>query len=166
MMVNPIGYTSTIYPSSGYNAIGQAVNAVSNVKGVNPVDPKKPTGIEKVKPSECQTCKSRKYIDKSNENVSYKSPTHISPSASFSAVSAHEQEHVANAISEGNKEGHKLISTSVSLQIEICPECGTPYVAGGLTTVKMQYTEGNPYESSRKSLEASFLKGMYVDSVA
>jgi hypothetical protein len=142
------------------------VNAISKVKGVNPLDDKKALGTDKVKPSECQTCKSRKYVDKSNDNVSYKTPTHISPSASYGAVSAHEQEHVSNAISEGSKEGNQLISTSVSLKVEVCPECGTPYVSGGLTTTQMQYTKSNPYESSRKSMEASFLKGMYVDAVA
>jgi ferredoxin-like protein FixX len=165
-MISPVGYTGNLYPAVGSNAIGQPVNAVSKVNVVNPLDDKKAIGTDKAKPSECQTCKNRKYVDKSNDNVSYKTPTHISPSASYAAVSAHEQEHVSSAISEGSKEGNQLISTSVSLKVEVCPECGTSYVSGGLTTTQMQYTESNPYESSRKPLEASFLKGMYVDAVA
>ena len=32
-------------------------------------------------PEECQTCKNRKYVDGSNENVSYKSAAHIAPGA-------------------------------------------------------------------------------------
>ena len=43
---------------------------------------------------ECQTCKNRKYKDKSNEMVSFKSPAHLSPENAASAVRAHEQEHV------------------------------------------------------------------------
>jgi hypothetical protein len=90
----------------------------------------------------------------------------VSPQASFSAVSAHEQEHVSNAFSEGSQEGNRLISSSVTLKMDVCPECGTPFVAGGTTRTTMQYNESNPYESSRKSLEGSFLKGMNFDAVA
>jgi hypothetical protein len=50
--------------------------------------------------------------------------------------------------------------------MEICPECGKPYVAGGVTTTLIKYNTGNPYEKSRKSAEASMLKGMNVDYVA
>jgi hypothetical protein len=50
--------------------------------------------------------------------------------------------------------------------MDVCPECGTPFVAGGTTRTTMQYNESNPYESSRKSLEGSFLKGMNFDAVA
>ena len=40
-------------------------------------------------PEECQTCKNRKYADGSNENVSYKSATHIAPGAAGNAVRVH-----------------------------------------------------------------------------
>ena len=48
-------------------------------------------------PQECQTCKNRKYQDGSDENVSFKSASHISPASSGARVRAHEAEHVSNA---------------------------------------------------------------------
>jgi hypothetical protein len=166
-MISPVGYTSYIYPSAGVNAIGNAVNPVTRVKGVSPVSENSRISVGDVKPQECQTCKNRKYVDQSGEsNVSFKTPAHISPEASFSAVSAHEAQHVSNAVSEGSKSGRQLISASVSLKMEICPECGKPYIAGGVTTTQIRYEEGNPYEDARKSVEGSVLKGMNVDYVA
>lgn len=165
-MIYPVGFTSNIYPVIGSNAIGNAVNPVNKINGLSPLSQKSPLNLEKIRPSECQTCKSRKYIDHSDEsNVSFKSPGHISPQASFSAVSAHEQEHVSNAVSQGSQKGKELISASVSLQMEICHECGTPYVAGGTTRTLIKYDTSNPYENTRKSVEGSLLKGMYVDYV-
>lgn len=88
---------------------------------------------------QCETCKNRKYQDASNENVSFKSPTHISPGAAASAVRAHEGEHVANAYSKAAKDGGKVIQASVSIKTAICPECGKTYVAGGLTRTRIAY---------------------------
>lgn len=165
-MIGPVGFSTNFYPSIGSNAIGTPVNPVSRVKGTEPLTEQGSLSTGQVKPHECQTCKNRKYVDQSNENVSYKSPAHISPQASFSAVSAHEQEHVANAVSEGSQAGKQLVSASVSLKMEICPECGRAYIAGGVTRTQIRYEESNPYESSRKSVEGSMLKGMNVDYVA
>lgn len=124
--------------------------------------------IKKTSPSECQTCKNRKYVDGSDEaNVSFKTPGHISPEASMSAVLAHEGEHVQNAVAEGSQPGKDLVSATVSLRMSICPECGTPYVAGGTTnTVMRTYQDSNPYEQARKGAEASVLAGMYIDATA
>ena len=93
----------------------------------------------KSSPAECQTCKERKYQDGSNENVSFKSPTHISPNAAAGAVRAHEGEHVANAYSKAAKDGGKVINASVSIHTAICPECGTSYVSGGTTHTLIKY---------------------------
>lgn len=123
--------------------------------------------VLKINKGECQTCKERKYVDGSNEsNVSFKSPGHISPEASKAVVSAHEQQHVSNARREGSKEGAQLVSASVTLKTAICPECGSSYVAGGTTRTQIKYTENNPYDSARKIIEGSFLKGQNVDLVA
>lgn len=166
-MISPIGATTYTYPAAGVSSIGQAVGAVNKVNGVTPVGQKNVSSLEKVKPSECQTCKSRKYMDRSNDsNVSFKSPTHVSPSASFSAVSAHESEHVANAVAEGSKEGNKLVSSHVTLKMSVCPECGTPYVEGGTTYSTIKYNESNPYEKERKAAEGNLLKGSNFDAVA
>ena len=122
----------------------------------------------KVKSSEdCQTCKNRKYIDGSNEaDVSFKTPTHISPENSAAMVRAHEQMHVSNARQEGAKPDAELVSASVKLNMAVCPECGKTYMAGGLTSTTIKYSEENPYEKNRKLLEGSFLKGSYIDAYA
>lgn len=167
MNISPIGSTSYMYPAIGSNAIGQAVNAVSKVNSITPVGQNSTNSIGKVSPSECQTCKSRKYMDVSNDSdVSFQAPTHVSPQASYGAVASHEQQHVSNAISEGSQPGNELVSSSVTLKMAVCPECGTPFVAGGVTNTTMRYNTSNPYEQARKSIEGSMLKGMNVDLVA
>lgn len=118
-------------------------------------------------PEECQTCKNRKYIDGSNESdVSFKTPTRITPESSAAMVRAHEQMHVANARQEGSKENAELVSAAVQLQMAVCPECGKAYMAGGVTSTTIKYSEANPYERNRKLLEGSFLKGSYIDAYA
>lgn len=166
-MIGAIGYVSYSIPVAGINTANSPLSAVSKIGRITPLGQKESINVGKTQPSECQTCKERKYIDVSNESdVSFQSPTHVSPETSFTAVAAHEQEHVSNAVAEGSKPDAKLISASVSYQMSICPECGTPYIAGGTTQTTIQYKESNPYESARKSLEGSFLRGMNFDSVA
>lgn len=116
---------------------------------------------------ECQTCKNRKYVDGSNEaDVSFKTPTHISPENSAAMVMSHEQMHVSNARQKDAEEDAELVSASVRIRTAVCPECGTTYVAGGVTNTTIKYTESNPYEKNRKLLEGSFLKGQYIDAYA
>lgn len=149
----------SIYGSNNYTV------PISNVGQVTPVNTS--NNVEssaKVKPVECQTCKSRKYVDGSNENVSFKTPGHISPEASFSRVSAHEGEHVSNAVSKAASSSNvSLISASVTLKMGVCPECGRTFVAGGVTNTSFKYEESNPYENQRKQVEGSYLKGLNVD---
>lgn len=164
----------------GYSAImnGNNLGTLSGISAnkfdyrIADINKTKASGINsnestgRVSPSECQTCKNRKYVDDSNEgNVSFKTPGHISPSESLAVVSSHEQEHVSNAIREGNEEGKDLVSANVSLKMSICPECGTAYVSGGLTTTTMKVSTSNatPYDSARSLLEGSVLTGMNVD---
>ena len=113
------------------------------------------TGNEK-----CETCENRTYVDGSNENdVSFKTPGHISPEASAAKVSAHEYEHVRNALQEDKEEGKELISVSVSLKTAICPECGKTYVAGGETrTIMRNGAEENPYAKQQQAYE-KFVNG-------
>ena len=51
----------------------------------------KSTGAVDGSKGECQTCKNRKYQDGSNENVSFKSASHISPEAAGIRVAAMRQ---------------------------------------------------------------------------
>lgn len=139
---------------------------ISNVSVVTPVNTDNTVeSSAKVKPAtECKTCQNRKYVDGSNESdVSFKTPGTIRPEESFAKVSAHEREHVSNAIAKGSKPGAKLISASVSLKMGVCPECGRTYVAGGETNTQIKYSEDNPYDKGRKTVEGSFLIGDNVD---
>lgn len=148
--------------SNNYTIPVSNVPRVTAVNADNTVD-----SSARVKPVECQTCKSRKYVDGSNEpNVSFKTPGNISPEESYAKVSSHEREHVSNAIAKGSKPGAKLISANVTLKMGVCPECGRTYVAGGVTNTQIKYSESNPYEKNRKSMEGSALLGINVDASA
>lgn len=114
----------------------------------------------------CETCKNRKYQDGSNENVSYKSPTHISPEASASAVLSHEMEHVGNAFDKASQKGGEVVQASVSLKTATCPECGRIYVSGGETTTQIKYPEDNPYGQNFKKADAPNLIGKNLDMTA
>lgn len=121
----------------------------------------------KSSPEECQTCKERKYQDGSNENVSYKAASHISPNAAGSAVRAHEGEHVSNAYTKAAQNNGKVISASVSIHTSVCPECGRTYVSGGTTNTMIRYSdESNPYQQNQKSLDALRFTGNNIDYVA
>lgn len=115
-----------------------------------PADGNPAEGIEE-EDHECETCENRTYVDGSNENdVSFKTPGHISPESAASKVMAHEYEHVRNAYQEDKEEGKELVSVSVSLKTAICPECGKAYVAGGETRTTMRNGVENPYEKQQQ----------------
>jgi len=112
---------------------------------------------------ECQTCKNRTYVDGSNDaSVSFKTPTNISPSNSYAAVSAHENEHVVNEQAKAQKEGGKVVSQSVALHYAVCPECGRAYVAGGTTTTVVRY--GADKNAARYQRGAFAGTGQIVDA--
>ncbi len=83
---------------------------------------------------ECQTCKERKYQDGSaDSSVSYQTPTHIDADYAPAAVRGHELEHVAHEQAKAQREDRKVVSQTVTLHTDICPECGRVYVSGGTT---------------------------------
>lgn len=143
------------------NAVGQTGDAASGNSD------KQVQAGRKSSPSECQTCKERKYQDGSNESdVSFKAPGHISPQASAGTVRAHEQQHVSNAYQKAAQGNGKVISATVSVHTAICPECGTAYVAGGETRTSIAYSKENPYQKNQKAIVAANLIGSNVDYVA
>ncbi len=155
-----ISGSMTGYGMNPYDATGK-LNAAGQVEGV--------TGKPGAPEGECQTCKNRKYVDGSNEmDVSFKAPGHISPEASYGKVMAHEQMHVANARAEGAKEGQELVSASVTLKVERCPECGRMYTAGGETTTVIKKSRpvynDTPYDDARKLVDSKMLAGQKVDA--
>lgn len=83
---------------------------------------------------ECQTCEKRKYQDGSDDmGVSFQTPTNIKPEQAASAVRGHEMEHVYREQAKAEREGRKVVSQTVTMHTEICPECGKSYVSGGTT---------------------------------
>ena len=163
MTISPVGF------SSYQNYIG----GVSGVRGAEETKPVLNPGESDVKapgktsaPSECQTCKERKYQDGSDEMVSFKAAAHISPEAAGSAVRGHEQEHVSNAYKKAAQGNGKVINASVSIKTAICPECGRSYVAGGETRTQIKYSKDadtNPYAKDRKAVQGEALKGQNLD---
>ncbi|MGN0386676.1 MAG: hypothetical protein ACI4EX_12445 [Lachnospiraceae bacterium] len=135
------------------------INGYSNYKmdDTNMPGAKKPT-------EECETCKNRKYIDGSDEMVSFKSPAHVSPEASASAVRSHEQEHVTNAYSKAATGNGRVLNASVTLKTAVCPECGRTYVAGGTTRTQIKYyNEENPYQKDLKTQDSTKYSGMNLN---
>lgn len=149
-MINGISNSSYLYRNYDNNALENKNKNLAN--GIN--DSKE----------ECQTCKNRKYQDGSSENVSYKSPTHLSPSTAGSAVRAHENEHVANAYTKAAQNNGTVINASVKIKTAVCPECGETYVSGGVTNTLIKYSnEDNPYQQQKKSNASSDIIGKNLD---
>ncbi|MBD5453360.1 MAG: hypothetical protein HDR30_03405, partial [Lachnospiraceae bacterium] len=101
----------------------------------------------------------------SDENVSFKSASHISPDAAASRVRSHEQEHVSNAYKKAAQNNGEVVSCNVAIHTSVCPECGRTYVSGGTTSTQIRYfNEENPYQKEMKSSDAAnkYL-GMNVD---
>jgi len=99
---------------------------------------------------ECQTCSKRHYQDKSNDvGVSYKAPTYIAPENAAAAVAAHEQEHVRNEQINAARDGRLVISQSVRIFMDTCPECGRVYVSGGETRTVTAAQPASPQTPSR-----------------
>ncbi len=156
-----------ISPLNNFNFTTYAPSYSQRPTGVQiPDEQDKVNGIkgEKENGEECQTCKERRYVDGSDEMVSFKSPTHISPESAASAVRAHEQEHVSNAYSKAATDNGKVVRASVSIHTAICPECGRSYVSGGTTSTQIKYyNEENPYQQDLKAADQIKYKGMNAD---
>lgn len=97
---------------------------------------------EAVEEGKCETCEKRKYQDGSDDStVSFQSPTRIDPDMVASAVRGHEMEHVAHEQAKARQEDRKVVSQTVTLHTDICPECGKTYISGGTTRT---VTKANP----------------------
>lgn len=150
--------------SGSVGSAGRSESADKAGAVVNPGESTRVNPGRKSSPAECQTCKERKYQDGSNEMVSFKSASHISPNAAGTAVRAHEQEHVANAYKKASQNNGKVVSCSVSIHTAICPECGRSYVSGGTTSTSIKYSnQSNPYVKNMKAQQADALSGANVD---
>ena len=107
------------------------------------------TPQEVMEEAECQTCKNRKYQDGSDDpGVSFKAATNVAPEQAAAAVRGHEQEHVVREQAKAQREDRKVVSQSVTLHTDICPECGDVYVSGGTTRTT---TKANPVEEPQRA---------------
>lgn len=99
-------------------------------------------GFDKDCPNcECSTCKNRRYQDGSDDSaVSFQKPTKMKPEQAAYMVKSHEMEHVRREQYKAKQEDRKIISQSVTIMTDICPECGDIYVAGGLTRTFTKYS--------------------------
>ena len=163
--MNPYGMYGAMSMNMSFgSSVGQAGSAKGSGTIVNPGESTKVMAGTPSSPAACQTCKQRKYQDGSDENVSFKSPTHISPNSAGAAVRAHEGEHVSNAYSKAAKDGGKVMQASVAIHTAVCPECGRTYVSGGTTTTRIKYSnEDNPYVKNMKKADSGLLAGMNLD---
>ena len=120
-------------------------------------------GLKKAGQIECATCAGRMYQDGSDENVSFKSAAHVSPTAAGAAVRSHEGEHVSNAYKKAAMNNGKVMRASVSIHMAICPECGRSYVSGGTTSTSIKYY--NKADDHQKSFdEAAGIRGRRIDT--
>jgi len=161
-MIGPIDHPQTyaLPPSPSYPASGPSMpdssggpSTLSPHEGV--ADKGSVSGhlFEGKENKECETCANRKYVDVSNDpNVSFKTPTHLSPGGAAYAVAAHEFEHVTHEQSNAQQNGRKVLYQSVQIRTAICPECGRVYVAGGKTTT-VTTEKSSPPEALGRNLD-------------
>lgn len=92
-------------------------------------------GFEKGCPDcQCETCRTRRYKDDSNDSaVSFQSASKMSPAQASYRVRGHEMEHVRRERIKADNEGKRVVSQTVRILTDTCEECGKIYVSGGLT---------------------------------
>lgn len=129
----PVSAANNAYGAEPLNAPAAAKNAPNGVP--QKVKLSKEADLKRRFDSfECQTCKNRKYQDGSDDSgVSFQTPTRVAPQSAGAAVRSHEQEHVSRNRSKAAREGKEIVSQSVTIHTNICPECGRVYVSGGTT---------------------------------
>ena len=84
--------------------------------------------------TECKTAGAENMSINQMIPVSRFNPYQNFTGASFSAVSSHEREHVSREQAKALRNDRKVVSQSVQIYIDTCPECGRAYSSGGKTT--------------------------------
>ena len=69
----------------------------------------------------------------------------INPGNVASTVRGHEQEHVVRERAKAEREDKNVVSQSVRIKSDICPECGKSYVSGGETVTVTKSKLDNPF---------------------
>lgn len=114
-----------------------------------------------VEEGKCQTCEKRKYQDGSDDmGVSFQTPTRIAPEQVASAVRGHENEHVVREQAKARQEGRHVVSQSVTLHTDICPECGKVFISGGTTRTVTAANKENPQQEDGREEQEQQQKGV------
>lgn len=112
---------------------------------------------------ECQTCKNRKYQDGSDDpGVSFKFASKVNPNSADSAVRGHEHEHVVREQAAAERENKEVISQTVTIKSDICPECGKIYTAGGTTTTVTRPKQEDKFKVGME--DGSKVSGTYINA--
>lgn len=116
-----------------------------------------------VEEGKCQTCEQRKYQDESDDmGVSFQTPTNIAPEQVASAVRGHENEHVVREQAKAQREDRKVVSQSVTLHTDICPECGKVYISGGTTRTVTAANKSEQPDPAQEAEQQAEQKGFSV----
>ncbi|MCL2018589.1 MAG: hypothetical protein FWG70_02425 [Oscillospiraceae bacterium] len=116
---------------------------------------------------ECETCKSRRYVDQSGDSaVSFQKPTKMRPEEAAHKVKAHEMEHVRREQFKANAEGNRITSQSVQIHMSSCPECGKTYVSGGTTHTSTRYFDSDYIDLFKVGAPDMFKKGDSFSAIA
>lgn len=140
----PAKAKSANYSARSENSLRKATEALQNNDRVSENEDTK----SRFDSYECETCENRRYQDGSDDSgVSSQTPTKFSPETAAARVRSHEQEHVVRNQAKAEREGDEIVSQSVRLHTDICPECGKVYVSGGVTetTIKRGASEGEKF---------------------
>ena len=151
--IDYLGFQTTVSPYAVKNE-QQAKEAGLSSSEIN--------GLKKTGQIECSTCATRMYQDGSDEDVSFKSAAHVSPTAAGAAVRSHEGEHVSNAYKKAAMNNGKVVNASVTIHTAKCPECGRTYVSGGTTNTQIKYYS-DAYSQNSKSIDHANLLGKVVN---
>jgi len=114
--------------------------------------------LESLEPQgECYTCANRKYVDQSDDaSVSFQTPTKVSPNMAAAAVASHESEHVRNEQAKAQRDDREIVSQTVTLTYDCCPECGRNYVSGGTTrTTSVSKSDSGAVENAEDQPQQS-----------
>lgn len=146
-----LGYGAGLFGYDAYKNSGAVEGSGFGTSVSNVADPDKVKKAgHRSSPEDCETCKNRKYQDGSDEMVSFKAASHISPEAAPARVRGHEQEHVSNAYKKAAEGGGQVVQASVAIHTAVCPECGRTYVSGGVTSTVIKYPKGDDQDSGDK----------------
>ena len=137
----------SLLPSTGEEQPDDALPGLEGEDGAQGAE----AAQEALEEGKCETCEKRKYQDGSDDmSVSFQTPTNIKPEQVASAVRGHEMEHVIHEQAKARRDDRKVVSQSVTLHTDICPECGKVYISGGETRT---VTKANPEPAADESKE-------------